>query len=139
MVSMSLQPVMAVLTVSIDRATAAGNPLVNGGTVFLPTGSSTVPVTFYYTGTRGSSDTSPITGFKCLWSTPTTLYPANTLYPTTCPSSNEVRTSQGWTKSGIRLVYHSIIEHKRYKIDNLFRELCNNYTEYYVIAIFVII
>ena len=50
MVSMSLQPVMAVLTVSIDRATAAGNPLVNGGTVFLPTGSSTVPVTFYYTG-----------------------------------------------------------------------------------------
>ena len=43
------------------------------------------------------------------------------------------------TKCKISLVHQSTIEHKLYKIDNLFLELCNNYIEFYVSAIFVVI
>ncbi len=72
-------------SVTITGAAATG-PISNGETRELPPGHTEMPVTFYYRGTIDAGQ-SPISGFRCVWTTGGAAIKTNSMYPPdSCPN-----------------------------------------------------
>jgi len=98
------EPVLAIISVRIESATAGGHTLGPYGIETLNPGESTKTVIFTYSGTRGPMDTSPLTGFRCLWIVYGQLYTIP--YPSTwsCPNNAERPIVPGTTNTGYTML-----------------------------------